>query len=203
MKAFVSLFTITALCATISAASAAGPQPGSAAPDFKLTDTNGKERSLSEFKGKYVVLEWTNFGCPFVAKHYDAGNMQDLQKQYTDKEVVWLLIGSSAEGKQGNFPPEKWNELLKDKGAHPSAALLDPDGKVGQLYGATTTPEMFIVDPEGTLIYRGAIDSIPSAKKSDIQKATNYVASALDAAMEGKPVENASTRSYGCSVKYK
>lgn len=203
MNKITSILTTLALCATVSVSSAAGPEPGSAAPDFKLTDTNGKEHSLSDFKGKFVVLEWTNFGCPFVRKHYDSGNMQALQEKYTGKDVVWLMIGSSAEGKQGNFPPEKWNEMVEEKGAKPTAVLLDPEGTVGKLYGAMTTPDMFIIDPEGTLVYRGAIDSIASADKSDIQKATNYVSTSLDAAMNGKPVEPASTKPYGCSVKYK
>lgn len=203
MNKITSILTTLALCATVSVSSAAPPEPGSAAPDFKLTDTNGKEHSLSDFKGKFVVLEWTNFGCPFVRKHYDSGNMQALQEKYTGKDVVWLMIGSSAEGKQGNFPPEKWNEMVEEKGAKPTAVLLDPEGTVGKLYGAMTTPDMFIIDPEGTLVYRGAIDSIASADKSDIQKATNYVSTSLDAAMDGKPVEPASTKPYGCSVKYK
>jgi peroxiredoxin len=201
MKRFASL--LTALLATVAVASAAGPKPGAAAPDFTLPDTNGKEHSLSDFKGKFVVLEWTNFGCPFVKKHYDSKNMQHLQAKYTDKDVVWLMIGSSAEGKQGNFPAEKWNEMIEEKGAKPTAVLLDPEGTVGRLYGATTTPDMYIVDPDGKLLYRGAIDSKPTADKSDIPTSTNYVSAALDAAMEGKPVKKPSTSPYGCSVKYK
>lgn len=203
MKKLIGFLTITALCICVSVTSAAGPKPGSAAPDFKLTDTSGHEHSLSDFKGKFVVLEWTNFGCPFVKKHYDSENMQKLQTKYTDKDVIWLMIGSSAESKQGNFPPEKWNEMIEERGAKPTAVLLDPEGTVGKLYGATTTPHMFIINPDGVLIYRGAIDSVASANQSDIQKATNYVSTALDAAMNGKPVENSSTKPYGCSVKYK
>lgn len=203
MKVIISILAFATLCAAVSTTFAAGPAPGGPAPDFKLADTHGKERSLSDFKGKFVVLEWTNFGCPFVRKHYDSHNMQKLQEKYTGMDVVWLVIGSSAEGKQGNYPPEKWNELIEEKGAKPTAVLLDPEGTVGRLYGATATPDMYIVDPQGTLIYRGAIDSEATADKADIEKATNYVAAALDRAMEGKPVENASTRPYGCSVKYR
>lgn len=199
----IRILTIASLLAASTFAIAAGPEPGTPAPAFTLTDTSGNSHSLSDFKGKFVVLEWTNFGCPFVQKHYDSNNMQSLQKKYTDKDVVWLMIGSSAEGKQGNYPPEKWNEMIEEKGASPTAALLDPDGTVGKLYGATTTPDMFIIDPDGKLLYRGAIDSIKSADKSDIAKATNYVRVALDSALDGKPIEKASTQPYGCSVKYK
>ena len=178
------------------------PAVGSAAPEFSLTDSAGKSVSLSEFKGKYVVLEWTNPGCPFVQKHYGSGNMQKLQEEYTKKGVVWLSVDSSAPGQQGAFtPPEAKaakNGLYKDA----SALLLDPDGKVGQLYGATNTPDMYIVNPEGKLIYEGAIDSIPSADKADIEKATNYVQTSLDEALAGKPVDKAQTKPYGCSVKY-
>lgn len=175
---------------------------GQAAPDFSLPDTQGKSHSLSDYKGKFVVLEWANHDCPFVRKQYDSGNMQSLQKEYTEKGVVWLTIGSSAPGKQGNFPPETWNELTRKKGASPSAVLLDPKGDVGRLYEAQTTPHMFIINPEGSLIYQGAIDSISSADPDDIPKANNYVRSALDAAMNGKPVTASNTKSYGCSVKY-
>jgi peroxiredoxin len=203
MKIHLTIIAATTLWFTTAIALAAGPEPGSAAPDFTLIDTSGKEHSLSDFRGKFVVLEWTNFGCPFVKKHYDSNNMQSLQKKYTEKDVVWLSICSSAEGRQGHFPPGKWNELIKEKGAEPTAVLLDEKGEVGKLYGATTTPDMFIIDKKGTLIYRGAIDSIRSVDQSDIPKATNYVSAALDSKMAGKPVKNASTKPYGCSVKYR
>jgi peroxiredoxin len=175
---------------------------GQSAPNFALTDTNGKNHSLSDFQGKFVVLEWTNHDCPFVRKHYDSQNMQNLQKTYTGKGVVWLTINSSAPGKQGNFPAETWNELTKTKGASPTAVLLDTDGKVGKLYGAQTTPHMYIIDPKGTLLYQGAIDSTPSTDSEDISKSKNYVKDALDEAMNGKPVTASSTKAYGCSVKY-
>ncbi len=203
MKIHSIIVSATILCFTAALTHAAGPETGSAAPDFTLKDTKGIQHSLSDFQGKFVVLEWTNFGCPFVRKHYDSNNMQSLQKKYAKKGVVWLSICSSAEGKQGNFTPEKWNELIEEKGAAPTAVLLDEEGEVGRLYGAKTTPDMFIIDKQGNLVYRGAIDSIKSVDQSDIQRATNYVSAALDLTMAGKPVKNASTKPYGCSVKYK
>lgn len=173
-----------------------------AAPNFTLTDTNGQKHSLSDYKGKYVVLEWFNPECPFVKKHYKGGNMQILQKEYTARGVVWLVINSSARGKQGSFTPQGFNKFMTDKSASPSAVLLDTDGKVGHLYGAKTTPQMFVVNPQGVLIYQGAIDDVPSTDAADVARAKNYVRAAIDAAMEGKPVSVATTKSYGCSVKY-
>ena len=175
---------------------------GQPAPDFTLTDTMGQSHMLSALKGKFVVLEWTNFDCPFVKKHYGTDNMQKLQKAYAEKGVVWLSINSSAEGKQGNYPPEKWNEMIKAKGAAATAVLLDPDGTVGRLYGAKTTPHMFVINAEGTLIYKGAIDDESSFDPETVKGAKNYVEAALESAMAGKPVETPSTQSYGCSVKY-
>ena len=203
MKIPLIIVSATIVSFTTALTLAAGPEPGSVAPDFTLKDTQGNQHSLSDFKGKFVVLEWTNLGCPFVRKHYDSNNMQSLQKKYTDKGVVWLSICSSAEGKQGHFAPDKWNELIVEKGAAPTAVLLDEEGKVGRLYGATTTPDMFIIDKKGNLVYRGAIDSIKSVDQSDVPKATNYVSAALDRTMAGQPVKNSSTKPYGCSVKYK
>lgn len=176
---------------------------GKSAPDFTLTDTHGKKHSLSDYKGKFVVLEWINHDCPFVGKHYGSGNMQKLQKKYTKKGVIWLSINSSAPGKQGHCSPEKANKLTKEKDAAPTAVLLDPDGKVGKLYGAKTTPHMFIINPEGILIYNGAIDDKPSTNVADIAKAKNYVQTALDEALAGKKVTIRATQPYGCSVKYK
>ncbi len=175
---------------------------GAAAPDFTLTDTNGKAQSLSQYKGKFVVLEWFNHDCPFVHKHYDGGNMQGLQKEYTGKDVVWLSINSSAMGKEGYKTPEESNALTAEKSAAPTAVLIDADGKTGKMYGAKTTPHMFIVNPEGMLIYQGAIDDKASADPADIATSKNYVKSALDEAMAGKAVTDAATKSYGCSVKY-
>jgi hypothetical protein len=162
----------------------------------------GQAHILSALKGKFVALEWSNYDCPFVKKHYGSGNMQRLQKKYTEKGVIWLTINSSAPGKQGNYPPEKWNEMSKEKGSAATAVLLDPDGKVGKLFGAKTTPHMFVINPEGVLIYKGAIDDQPSFNPKTVKDAKNYVEAALDAAMAGKAVETPSTQSYGCSVKY-
>jgi len=175
---------------------------GAAAPDFKLKSSAGAEHALADFKGKYVVLEWTNFDCPFVRKHLDSNNLQTLQKTYTEKGVVWLTICSSAEGKQGHFKAERWNELLTQRGAKPTALLLDYDGTVGRQYGAKTTPHMFVVNPEGVVIYAGALDSKPTFDKDDVPGAENYVRKTLDAALSGKPLAPWETKPYGCSVKY-
>ncbi len=175
---------------------------GSPAPDFSLTDTSGNVRSLSEFKGKFVVLEWNNPDCPFVKKHYDTGNMQQLQKEFTDKGVSWLAINSSAEGKQGHYSAEEYNKIQSEKGANVTAYLLDPDGTAAQMYGAKTTPHMFIVNPEGNLIYNGAIDNDPRAEDPKASSVENYVKNSLNQAMAGQPVEKPSTQPYGCSVKY-
>jgi len=184
------------------AGSAGASEASQPSQDFTLKDTLGVDHALSAFKGKFVVLEWTNYDCPFVKKHYDSGNVQKLQKTYTEKGVVWLTINSSAPGKQGNYPPEKWNEMIKEKGSAATAVLLDPDGKVGKAYGAKTTPHMFVINPEGVVIYKGAIDDKPSVDPGSLKDAKNYVEAALDAAMAGKPVETPATQAYGCSVKY-
>lgn len=175
---------------------------GKQAPEFSLIDTTGKTNTLFSFKGKYVVLEWTHYDCPFVKKHYGTGNMQKLQKRYTGKGVIWLSINSSAPGKQGHYPAEKWNEMIKEKGAVSTAVLLDPDGTVGKMYGAKTTPHLFIINSEGILIYKGAVDDKPSFDPETVKTAKNYVVAALEAAMAGRAVETPSTQSYGCSVKY-
>lgn len=173
------------------------------APDFTLVDTNGKKHSLSDYKGKFVVLEWVNFGCPFVKKHYNSGNMQNLQKMYTKKGVVWLTICSSAPGKQGYYEGGEINAILEKKKAAPTAYLLDPEGTVGKMYGAKTTPHMYVINPEGLLIYAGGIDDKRSTRLKDVETAHNYVKAALDAAMAGKPVPTKTATPYGCSVKYK
>lgn len=172
------------------------------APDFKLKDSNGKEHSLSDFKGKVVVLEWVNFDCPFVKKHYNSKNMQSLQLKYTKKDVVWLSICSSAEGKQGNFSNEVINDRIKNHNAKMSAYLIDADGKVGKMYGAKTTPHMYVIDKDGKLVYVGAIDDKPSTDVADVKEAKNYVSAALDELLTGKTVSFQSSTSYGCSVKY-
>ena len=173
------------------------------APDFSLQNERGETVSLADFKGKYVVLEWTNHECPYVQKHYGSDNMQGLQQKYTDKDVVWLSIVSSAPGKQGFIDSEKAKQLTKDRDAKPSYVLFDPEGTVGKLYAAKTTPHMYIIDPEGKLRYNGAIDSIKSANPADISKADNYLDMGLSSLMSGGAVANKVTSPYGCSIKYK
>lgn len=184
-------------------ASAAGAEVGKTAPAFTLSDWDGKSRKLSDFKGKIVVLEWFNQGCPFVKKHYDSNNMQSLQKKYTGKGVVWLSICSSAEGKQGADSGAGHKKLFKEKGAAPTAVLLDSEGTVGHLYGAKATPHMFVIDGKGVLVYAGAIDDNNSADKEAVKTAKNYVAAAVDETIAKKPVTTNSTKAYGCSIKYK
>lgn len=201
----VHLFRNAALAAAtalVSIAACAQARVGSAAPQFTATDSRGQTESLSQFRGKYVVLEWHNQGCPYTRKHYVSGNMQELQKEWTEKGVVWFTVISSAPGTQGYVTAPEENAYLAKMRAAPTAALLDSDGKLGRLYDAKTTPEMYVIDPHGKLIYEGAIDDKPTPDVSDIKGADNYVSDALSAAMAGKPVAMAYTRSYGCSVKY-
>lgn len=176
---------------------------GDPAPGFTIVDSNGKQQHLSDYKGKFIVLEWHNQGCPYTRKHYESGNMQRLQKEWTAKGVVWLTVISSAPGTQGFVTPSQENDYIKNMNAAPTAALLDMGGSMGHLYGAKTTPHMFIIDPKGTLIYNGAIDDHPSSDENDIQRSKNYVSAALQEALAGKPVTESMTRPYGCSVKYK
>lgn len=175
---------------------------GQPAPAFSALDQTGTARSLDAYKGKWIVLEWVNHECPFVQKHYGSGNMQKTQKAATGKGAVWLSVNSSAPGKQGAMDGALAAKLTADKGAAPSAVLLDPNGTIGKAYGAKTTPHMFVIDPKGTLVYAGAIDDKPSADQDDVASAKNYVLAALDEAMAGKPVTSPSTQPYGCSVKY-
>jgi AhpC/TSA family len=179
------------------------PPVGTAAPDFSLTDAKGKTHSLAQYKGKYVVLEWFNPECPFVKKHYGSGNMQKLQSEYTGKGVIWLSIDSSAPGTEGNLTPEQAEKKMSEWKTRQTAFLLDPEGKAGRAYGAKNTPDMIIINPEGKIIYEGAIDSKATPNPADIPSSTNYVKVALDESMSGKPVTTSSTKPYGCSVKYK
>lgn len=195
-----SLITIILSC--LASLAVASPTIGEKAPDFSTHSTTEERVALKEFRGKYVVLEWTNYECPFVQKHYNSKNMQNLQKKYTDKGVVWLTIVSSAPGKQGYYRAEQLNKLSMQKGSFSTALLMDPSGKVGRLYSAKTTPHMFVINPEGTLVYQGAIDSIKSTKVADIERSTNYVSQALDAVMNGQAVPVSQTSPYGCAVKY-
>jgi AhpC/TSA family protein len=186
----------------VSTTPARAAQVGAPAPGFHGTDSNGKTQSLDQYKGKYVVLEWHNHDCPYTIKHYKSGNMQSLQKEWTAKGVVWLTVISSAPGTQGYVDAAEENAYMKKMGARPTAAILDPKGEIGHLYGAKTTPNMFIIDPTGKLIYAGAIDDHATTEISDIQSSKNYVSAALSEAMNGKAVETPVTRPYGCSVKY-
>jgi peroxiredoxin len=198
-------FAISALLVGVAAFAVptlASAQEGKAAPDFTAVDSNGKSHQLSSFKGKTVVLEWTNDGCPYVQKHYGAGNMQALQKAANDAGVVWLSVISSAPGTQGHATGAAANKLTTDRKALPTAVLLDPTGKVGKLYDAKTTPHMYVINPEGKLVYAGAVDDKPTANQADIKGARNYVTEALTAVAAGKGPAVTTTRAYGCSVKY-
>src|SRR6184192_3112709 len=202
MKTKLILTEIT----TLAAAALYGadvPPVGSAAPEFSAPDANGKTQSLSQYKGKYVVLEWFNPECPFVKKHYGSDNMQKLQGQYTGKGVVWLTIDSNAPGTEGNVTPEQAQKITASWKTRQTALLLDPDGKVGRAYGAKNTPDMVIVNPEGKIAYEGAIDSKATPNPADIPNSTNYVKAALDQSLAGKSVSTPQTKPYGCSVKYK
>ena len=198
-----SILTILASLATTTLLALDSPPVGSAAPDFSLTDAKGKTHSLSQYQGKYVVLEWFNPECPFVKKHYGGGNMQKLQEEYTGKGVVWLTIDSNAPGTEGNLTSEQAVQKMTEWKTHQTALLLDPEGKAGRAYGAKNTPNMVVINPEGKLIYEGAIDSKATPNPADIPSSTNYVKVALDESLAGKPVRTANTRPYGCSVKYK
>lgn len=182
---------------------AAAPIVGQQAPDFVAVDTTGAKHKLSDFAGKFVVLEWTNPGCPFVRKHYGSGNMPATQKAATDKGVVWLAINSTERAATDYLKPDALDAWMKSQKAAPTAVLMDEDGLIGQVYGARTTPHIFIIDPKGTLVYAGGIDSIASARVDDIKTATNYVNQALGEAFGGRPISAATTRPYGCSIKYK
>lgn len=183
-------------------ATAAAPRPGAQAPGFSLPDAAGKTHSLASYLGKWVVLEWVNYDCPFVKKHYGSGNMQKTQKMARGKGVVWLSVNSSAPGKQGHFAGTELTRRIVDSKADVDGYLLDPDGAVGKLYKAKTTPHMFVIDPQGKVVYAGAIDDRPSTDKADIAGAKNHVQAALEAGMAGKPVAAASTAPYGCGIKY-
>ncbi|MEM6457981.1 MAG: thioredoxin family protein [Planctomycetota bacterium] len=203
LSAAAATFALLITPAVTQAAKSGGVATGDPAPNFTLTDSNGTEHSLSDFAGKTVVLEWTNLQCPFVKKFYNEGHMQAMQQQYTEGgDVVWLLIASSAEGKQGYLTADGWNSAVESQGINSTAVLLDTSGEVGKLYAAKTTPHMYVIDGEGTLRYQGAIDSVRSTKTGDIEGATNYVAEALEAIAASSEVPTETTTAYGCSVKY-
>ena len=198
MNARIAL-AVTALFSTAALGNAPAGKP---APAFTVTDLDGKTVNLADYKGKTVVLEWTNFGCPFVQKHYRSGNMQALQKKYAN-DVVWLAVNSTNRGSSDWTDPAPLTAQLKDFGAQPARYLVDEPGKVGMAYGAKTTPHMYIIDPKGTVVYNGAIDDKRSTNVEDVKTSKNYVVAALDELKAGKPVSVASTTPYGCSVKYK
>jgi len=181
----------------------AAPAVGQAAPNFTLKDTAGRAVSLAEFRGKHVVLEWVNPSCPYVRKHYGSANMQGTQREVTAKGVVWLTINSTEDGSSEYLAPAALGQWMTEQKAAATRTLLDAEGTVGQAYGARTTPHLYIIDPQGRLIYAGGIDSVPSARASDIEKATNYVKQGVAQALAGEPLTHASTRPYGCSIKYK
>ncbi|MCR5873511.1 thioredoxin family protein [Phenylobacterium sp. J426] len=195
-------FAIAAVAAAVAAPAFAAPVVGQPAPAFEVKDADGKTRSLAEFKGKTVVLEWTNEGCPYVKKHYDSGAMQGLQKQAVKDGAVWLTVISSAPGMQGHKDPAGAKAWKAKANAGSTAVLLDPDGQVGRAYDAKTTPHMYIVDKGGKLVYMGGIDDKPSADPATLKGAKNYVSAALADVKAGRPVAQAATKPYGCSVKY-
>lgn len=188
--------------ALLAAPAVAAPVVGKAAPDFDAIDTMGKPVKLSALKGKTVVLEWTNPGCPFVVKHYQPGHMQHLQAEAKTKDVVWISINSSAEGKEGNVNAETANRMMTESKAVPAHYVLDASGEIGKLYDAKTTPHMFVIDKQGLVAYMGAIDDRPTTDSADIAGARNYVMEAIDALHGGKKVGMANTKPYGCGVKY-
>ena len=202
MKTKLTLAMIASLITT--ALYAFDPPPvGTTAPDFSLTDAKGETHSPSQYKGKYVVLEWFNPECPFVKKHYGTGNMQKLQEEYTSKGVVWLTIDSNAPGSEGNLSADAAGKVMTGWKTRQTALLLDPEGKAGRAYGAKNTPNMVVINPEGKIVYEGAIDSKATPNPADIPNSTNYVKVALDESLAGKPVTTSTTKPYGCSVKYK
>ncbi|HTK85965.1 MAG TPA: thioredoxin family protein [Patescibacteria group bacterium] len=180
----------------------AGAEVGQPAPDFTGKDTMGREQHLADYKGKIVVLEWSNPGCPYVQKHYETGNMQTLQNEEIKKGVVWLTVVSSSKGREGYMSADEANDYMKKVGSTPTARILDSSGEIGKLYGATATPHMFVIDKDGVLQYAGAIDDRPSADHDTVAGAHNYVHAAIDELEAGKPVDTSMTQVYGCSIKY-
>lgn len=198
----VTAWACTALLAMAAGTAAAAASVGAPAPAFTATDAQGRPISLADFKGKHVVLEWVNPGCPFVQKHYNAGNLPATQKAAVAKGVVWLAVSSTAREASDYKAPAELQQWMQSKQAAATATLMDDDGRIGRAYGARTTPHMYIIDPKGTLVYAGAIDSKPTANPADIATATNHVTAALAESLAGKPVSQPRTQAYGCSIKY-
>lgn len=194
--------TIVAGLFLVASLAMAGPEIGEPAPDFNVKGADGETYSLADFRGQYVVLEWINHGCPFVQKFYNAGEMQRLQREHTENGGAWLVVNTSRPGEQGHVSAEEAISVSEENNAAHTAFLLDHDGTLGRAYEAKVTPHMYVIDPQGLLIYNGAIDSIRSANQEDIEKAENYVLSALQASQNGETVPNPVTRAYGCNVKY-
>jgi peroxiredoxin len=188
---------------TVAAPVAAAPAVGEPAPEFTALDTAGAERSLAEFRGRTVILEWTNHGCPYVQKHYDSGNMQSLQKDATGNGAVWLSVISSPPGAQGHVEAAEADALTGSRDAAPTAVLLDPEGRLGRTYDARVTPHMYVIDEEGVLRYAGAIDDQPSARPASLEGAENYVRAALADLAAGRDVATPATRAYGCTIRYR
>lgn len=196
---------LVALLATVPLTAAGpvqAPEIGEPAPTFTLPDTNGETHALEDYRGEWVVLEWLNYGCPYVQKHYRTGNIPSQQEKWRGRGVVWLAIVSSAPGKQGYYEPAEMNEQNEQWGSNAAAVLLDPDGVVGMKYEARTTPHMFVINPEGDLVYMGGIDDVPTARDGDLERATQLADQALTQAMAGEEVSQPTSRPYGCSVKY-
>ena len=200
LQAFFRVFLIT--LALVAGSAIAAPRAGEPAPDFTGVDTQGKTHRLADYRGKTVVLEWTNHDCPYVRKHYGAGNLQEQQREAAAQGVIWLSVISSAPGQQGHVSPAEADELTRSRKAAPHAVLLDPEGRIGRAYEAKTTPHMYIIDEAGKLVYMGGIDSLATADPADIPKATQYVRVALKERAAGQPISAPVTRPYGCSVKY-
>ncbi len=206
MKKIITLiFALSVSLVLINAAESddrSGAVVGERAPDFSVVDAHGQVHSLSDYEGQYVILEWLNHGCPFVRKHYDGENMQELQKRYTEKGVVWLSVVSSAPGTQGYMEPDETIQTAEEKGAAPTAILLDSDGTMGRAYDARVTPQMYIINADGILEFNGAIDDKPTARLSDLEGAHNYVVAAITSLLNGEEVEVRTNTPYGCTVKY-
>lgn len=193
------------LLATAPLAAAApmqSPEIGAPAPTFTLPDTHGESHALEDYRGEWVVLEWLNYGCPYVQKHYRTGNIPSQQEKWREQGVAWLAIVSSAPGKQGYYEPAEMNEQSEQWGSNATAVLLDPEGEVGMMYDARTTPQMFVINPEGNVVYMGGIDDVPTARDGDLERATQLTDEALEQAMAGEEVTQPTSRPYGCSVKY-
>ena len=201
--AYMTMGALALAIVSLGAGVPASPEIGQPAPAFTLPDAQGTEHSLAQYRGKWVVLEWVNYGCPYVNKHYRTGNIPEQQQKWRDRGVVWLAVASSAPGEQGHYEAAAMHAESQRMGSNASAVLLDPAGTVGRMYDARTTPHMFVIDPEGTLVYMGGIDNIPTPRDQDLARATQLVDVALEQATSGQPIAAPTSRPYGCNVKYR